>query len=195
MGRPRDENRFRLLLAVHAFLPPLDDRGELELGSPADERSKRAEYGGVLLRSTGRRELPAPDRLPARLGPTRRLRHLPRRDRGLARPSAARHEIGPTAAAPPRTRGARQRNGFRIGSLTALRDQTMAPPRHLRLAAVVSATKIGFATLTRASRTTSASPAPPTSGARASRSARTRIPAHGPRGTRRTSSIGWRTAG
>src|SRR5205823_1897025 len=127
-----------VLLAVHAFLPPLDDRGELELGSPHDERSKRAEYGGVLLRSTGRRELPAPDRLPARLGPARRLRHLPRRDRGLARPSAARHEIGPTAAAPPRTRGARRRNGFRIGSLTAPRDQTMAPPRHLRLAAVVS---------------------------------------------------------
>src|SRR5438067_2276413 len=127
MGRPRDENRFRLLLAVLAFLPPLD------------ERSKRAEYGGVLLRSTGRRELPAPDRVPARLGPARRLRHFPRRDRGLARPSAARHEIRPTAAAPPRTRGARRRNGFRIGPLTALRDQTMAPPRHIRLAAVVSA--------------------------------------------------------
>src|SRR5437764_9843456 len=139
MSLPRLEHLLHLLIAKLVFLLPLEDRTELEIGSPHDERSKRAEYGGVLLRSTGRRELPAPDRLPARLGPARRLRHLPRRDRGLARPSAARHEIGPTAAAPPRTRGARRRNGFRIGSLTAPRDQTMAPPRHLRLAAVVSA--------------------------------------------------------
>src|SRR5205823_8306142 len=77
--------------------------------------------------------------VPPRAGPPGWIRHLPRRDRGLARPPAARHSLGPTAAEAPRTRGTRRRNRFRVGPLTALRDLTMAPSRRLRLAALVSA--------------------------------------------------------
>src|SRR5207247_4764946 len=137
--RQPDQNGLRVIFTVHGLLPPLDDRGELELGSPHDQRSKRTEDGGVLLRSTGRRELPAADRpVPPRAGPPGGIRHLPRRDRGLARPPAARHTFGPTAAAAPRTRGTRRRNRFRVGPLTALRDLTIAPSKRLRLAAAVS---------------------------------------------------------